>query len=360
MKEVKRVLIDVGHPAQVHQFKNLYKNLTSRGIDVLIVAKDKEMSEYLLKTYNINYLIIDKTKKGIISKLINLPRVYFRMYKIIKMFNPDILLSRFSFQSSHLAFLLNIPHIGFTDTEHVNFSDKLTVGFVDVKITANSYSKNLGKNHFRYNGNIELFYLHPDRFSPDITIKKELGLRTNEKYAIVRFVSWDAHHDIGEKGMSKEIKIELIRELDKKVKVFITSENDLPEEFKKYQIKIKPDRIHHALAFADVYVGEGGTMASEAACLGVPSIYINSLDAGVFQEEEEYGLLYSFRNLNGVIDKVKEIIQNPDCTSNHKLKLSKFLSNKIDVTSFIFWFIENYPNSKEIMRNNPDYQLKFK
>ena len=38
----------------------------------------------------------------------------------------------------------------------------------------------------------------------------------------------------------------------------------------------------------------------------------------------------------------------------------KMLSDKIDVTAFYTWFIENYPESAKIMKQNPDYQLKFK
>jgi hypothetical protein len=36
------------------------------------------------------------------------------------------------------------------------------------------------------------------------------------------------------------------------------------------------------------------------------------------------------------------------------------LNEKIDVTSFLTWFIENYPESEKIMKDNPDYQLNFK
>jgi hypothetical protein len=36
------------------------------------------------------------------------------------------------------------------------------------------------------------------------------------------------------------------------------------------------------------------------------------------------------------------------------------LKEKIDVTAFLVWFIENYPESVRIMREDPDYQEKFK
>ena len=35
------------------------------------------------------------------------------------------------------------------------------------------------------------------------------------------------------------------------------------------------------------------------------------------------------------------------------------LAEKIDVTSFLVWFTENYPKSKQTMKINPEYQLKF-
>lgn len=359
MTSIKKVLIEIGHPGQVHQFKYLYKELTNNGIEVLVVSKSKEVSVFLLKVYNLKYKIIDKTKKGLIRKLFNLPSVYFKMYKIIKSFKPDIILSRFSFQSSHLAKICGIPHIGFTDTEHVILSDKLTVPFVNVKITANSYTKDLGKNHFRYDGNIELFYLHPDRFKADALIIQELGLRENEKFAIVRFVSWNAHHDIGQKGFSLNYKYELINELSKYSRVYITSEAPLPEELLKYQIKISPEKMHSALYYASLYIGEGGTMASEAACLGTPSIYVNSLDAGVFRDEVKYKLLYSYRNTQGLIENVKQLLGDKDLENSHIVRRKKMLKDKIDVTEFLVWFIENYPKSVNVMKENPDYQLNF-
>ena len=38
----------------------------------------------------------------------------------------------------------------------------------------------------------------------------------------------------------------------------------------------------------------------------------------------------------------------------------KMLSGKIDVTAFMVWFIENYPNSVKVMKENSDYQIRFK
>ncbi len=41
-------------------------------------------------------------------------------------------------------------------------------------------------------------------------------------------------------------------------------------------------------------------------------------------------------------------------------KGKKMLADKIDVTAFMVWFVEDFPESFKIMKSDPDYQLRFK
>ena len=87
-------------------------------------------------------------------------------------------------------------------------------------------------------------------------------------------------------------------------------------------------------------------MASEAAFLGTPSIFISSLAGtmGNFIElEESYDLLYSYTDDNAAQGKAMEILQNPHCKEISKTKRERLLKDKIDVTAFIIQFIESYP-----------------
>jgi predicted glycosyltransferase len=306
---LKKLLIDIGHPAQVHQFKYLYQELTNKGIDVLFSTKDKDIALYLLNSYHLPYRNLGRPKKGLIRKILFIPISCYRFFKIVRIFKPDIVLSRFSFHSSWVSFVLRIKHIGFTDTEHVGLADALTVPLVNVKLTAYSYQKKLGKNHLRYSGSIELFYLHQKRFTPNPNVLDLLGIKKNEKYVIIRFIAWTAHHDIGEKGLSLEMKKELINVLSKHAKVFISSENELPDDLEKYRIAIPYEFIHDAVYYSFLYVGEGASMASEAAILGVPAIYINSLTGGIIDEEEKAGILFRFTDGNAAIQKATQLIK---------------------------------------------------
>lgn len=356
----KRVLFDVGHPAQVHQFKYVHQELIARGWNSLFTAKEKEISTYLLEKYEIPFENLGLSRKGLASKVRYLPKTLWHFLKILDEFKPDIVISRFSPHASWGAFLKNIPHIGLTDTEHVGLLDKLTVPFVDVKLTAKSYWKDIGKNHFRYSGNIELFYLHPHRFQPQRSFVDEYLNGQDNKNVIVRFVSWNAHHDVGKTGLTVKQKMELVNALSPFARIFITSEASLPPELEKFKISIPPEKIHHFLSSCSLYIGEGGTMASESACLGIPAIYVNSLDAGVFHDEAKHGLLYHIQDVDQVIEKSLLILNDSQSLKKFASLRDKYLADKIDITAFLVWFIEQYPDSVQVMRENPQFQYRFK
>ena len=174
-KKGKKILFDVGHPAQVHHFKNLYWILERRGWECLFVAKDKDITLQLLDEYRLNYCILSKNRKGILKKIMGIPKDDYLFYRIVKKFRPNIILNRFSIHSGHISKLFRIPNIAFSDTEHASLLHKLTMPFIDVKFTGVSYETELGKNHLRYKASKELFYLHPSIYQPNYDNLSNLG-----------------------------------------------------------------------------------------------------------------------------------------------------------------------------------------
>ena len=92
-----------------------------------------------------------------------------------------------------------------------------------------------------------LAYLHPRYFKPDPSCLNIIGEDENSKFVLLRFVAWEAVHDVTKTGFSLEDKIRLVKALEKYAHVFITSETPLPPELASYQIKISPEKIHHIL-----------------------------------------------------------------------------------------------------------------
>jgi len=355
-----KVLVDIGHPAHIHYFKNCARILTEKGHHFLFVVRERDSTIELIESTGFDWVSRGKGKKGLINKLIGLSSIDYLMYKIAKGFRPDILLSFSSPYAAHVSKLIGKPHIAFDDTEHAKFEHWMCRPFTDVVLSPSCYNAKLWKNQMLFNSFMELFYLHPKYFQPEKRVLDSIGVKEGERYCILRFISWEANHDVGQYGLSYEEKVQLVKVLSKKCKVFISSEVELNEDLKSYQLKIHPKDLHHLLYYASLYIGEGGTTASEAAVLGTPAIYINTLEAGLFDEEQERGLLYHPKNLEGIVECATEILDNDHSERIYNERRQKLLSEKIDPTAFLVWFLENYPESKTIIKNNPDYQYRFK
>src|SRR5690606_37665377 len=95
--------------------------------------------------------------------------------------------------------------------------------------------------------------------------------------------------------------------LTERGKVLISSESQLPTDLKRFAIKGPIHHIHHLLAFADLYVGESATMASEAAVLGTPAVYVADASRGYLNDLERFGLVTTFDSsgVDEVIDLVR-------------------------------------------------------
>ena len=83
---------------------------------------------------------------------------------------------------------------------------------------------------------MENTYLHPNYFKPSIKILKKLGLSFGERYVVLRLVSWNASHDIGQKGFSSKTLINLVDEIKNHAKVFISAENKIPNVLKNISL----------------------------------------------------------------------------------------------------------------------------
>lgn len=341
-----RVLIDIGHPADVHLFKNMAWNLIKHGHEVKFTAREKEIVVDLLDAYGFDYIMLGKIKGSLVNKLYRVLLYELKLLRLALKFKPDIFVGMVQPAAAHVSKVLRRPLIAFEDTESATLVHQVGLPFVDAVVTSTSFRKNLGKKQVRYNGYHELAYLHPNYFKPLPSILDELGLSENDKFIVVRFVSWEALHDRGQHGFTD--RKTAIEELQDFGKVFITSEDKLENDLEEYRITVPPQHIHSLLYYASLYIGEGATMATEAAMLGTPSIYVSTLFETIAHYKEldkEYGLLYSFRNQEAALEKSAEILSQDNIKEQWKVRREKMLQDKIDVTQFMTDFVENYPQS---------------
>lgn len=354
-----RILIDIGHPAHLHLFKNLAFELQRKGHQFLFTCRDKEVILDLLNHYGFDFISFDRTKHGLINKLTGLLQFNRKMWQVARAFKADLFISHNSPYAAQVAWLMGKPHIALEDTGNRE-QTMLANPFNATVLTSTSLSRKYGHKQIRYDGYHELAYLHPKRFNPDGSVLKQLGVGDDEKYIIVRHIVWSATHDVGQQGLNLEKNPHIIYELAKHARVFITSEGNLPPLLESFRIRIPPHRIHDALAFAALVISEGGTIASEAAMLGTPVIHVSSIKAAVIEDQKEYGLMFNGTTGADVLEKALHILSDSSVKQRLQKLRRQMLAEKIDLTAFLVWFVENYPESFKVMKENPEYQDRFK
>lgn len=341
------VLIDIGHPGHVHLFKNFAHIFSGKGHKVLFTVREKEHEIELLNFEKLPFVRTGRHYSSGFGKIAGLIIINLKILFISLRFKPDLFLSHGSVYTLLSAFMIRKPNIAFEDSGNYE-QVRLYLPFTKAVLTSTSFPYRYGNKQVFYNGYHELAYLHPDYFTPDPGVVKELGLTDGERYFIIRFVAWKASHDRKNSGLTTEQKGEIVRYLSTQGRVFISSESPLPSEFEMYRFPLKPERLHHALAFASLSVGEGATMASESAVLGTAAVYVNTIKRGYLEEQEkEYGLISCFSGFEGVMDKIKILLEDPDLKSETKEKSVRLIENKCDVTLFLIGFIEEWPESFE-------------
>lgn len=348
-----RILVDIGHPAHVHYFKNVIRNLEEDGHNVKITARDKDVTLKLLDAYGFDYEVVGSTASSLTGKAYNVLKSDYTLFRVAKEFKPDIFLSFGSPYAAHVSKLMRRPHIAFSDTEPASLVIWLTFPFTDVICTPSCYRRRLNnKRHVRFDGYFELAYLHPKYFKPDASVLDHLGLSKDDEFIILRLISWDAYHDVNLRGFKKEI--EFIKILEEYGHVFITSERRLTGELDRYRLRIPPEKIHSLLHYARLYVGEGGTMAAEAAVLGTPSIHVEATSSGIATGElsgnflelrDKYGLLHFYPDQDQALEKAISILEDKNSKREWRRRRERMLKDKIDVTAWMTDFIERYPES---------------
>jgi len=345
-----KLLFKINTPGAVHTWRDVIRTLEDKGHEVTILARDYGGTVELLDKYGFRFRPLNAIK----SKYLKIFEIVLHIregWKLSNEFKPDIIMG-FGVDAALVGALCRKPSIVFTDSEPLPVQHFLNRLLATAILTPSCFRKDLGKKQVRLAGYKECAYLHPNYFQPDSSIYDELGISATEKYVVLRFNAFDAFHDIGKQGFSLADKYCLVRELEKRCRVFISAEGSLPQDLECYKLPILYERIHHALYFAQLVVADTQTLTTEAAVLGTPSIRCNNFvgtnDMGILIElEQKYDLIYCFRDSQKAIQKAVELASRPDLKQEWAIKRQRLLADKIDVTQFMVWFIENYPHSFE-------------
>jgi hypothetical protein len=344
-----KILVDLTHPAHVHFFKNAIHEWEKQGHELYIASRKKDVAIALIEHYGFSHHLLGRArKKGVIGFAVEFFSRLVHLFREVLLFRPDVMVAVGGAWIAPVGWVLRIPSVVFYGTEIATLNNTYVYPLADAVCTPTSYWNSAGKRHFRYKGNHELAYLQPARFIPDQSIVRKLGLSVDEPYIIVRTVAWDAHHDVGCGGFRDPVG--LVRALENFGRVLITSEGALHPALEPNRIRIPPQHIHHVMAFARLFVGESSTMASESAMLGVPAILVSSTRRGFTDEEEKYGLVFTYDKMataqEQALAKARELLSLPDLKETWHARLATYLGECVDVTRWIVDFVSRYDKGK--------------
>ena len=349
--ENMRVQIGIGHPAHVHFYKNFIQEMKHRGHECSLVARDKEVTIYLLNHLGLEYDLFARHKKSLSGKFLEIPVNDYIFYKRYKKSGSDLFTGINDYCSAHLGWLTRKPSLIFTDTEGVKFGDLSTFPFATRICTPSAFLQDLGRKQVRYNGYHELAYLHPKYFTPDPGIFDDLGISRQDKFIVVRFISWAASHDIRLKGIEKASVMGFIRKLEEYGRVYVSSEGAPLPDLKPYLMSVPPEKLHSLLHYASLYIGEGGTMAAEAAILGTPSIHVEadakgrptgSFCGNFIELRNKYGLLSYYPDQGQALEQACAILETSGSKQEWARRREKLLADKIDVTAWMVEYVEQF------------------
>ena len=354
----------MGHPAHYHLFKNVIQKLQEKGHRIHILIKKKDILENLLQSSELKYEnILPKGRKD--SKLGLLIGILQRSFQILtfSMFKRFDLFIGTSVDLPLIGKLLNIPVINVNedDASAVPLYAKLAYPFSSIILSPESCCNDKWEHKsIKYQGYHELAYLHPNHFIPQKKVVEKYFF-TEAPFFIIRLAQLTAHHDSGVQGINKQFAEALIKELIPYGNVYISSERTIEPEFEQYRIPVDPMDMHHVLAFAKLYIGDSQTMAAESGVLGTPFIRINDFVGriGYLKEmEETFQLGYGVRpkDKEKIFDILNYLLTLPDIKIEFQKRRKRMLLEKIDVAEFMIWFIENYPKSIDLMKDDPKYK----
>ena len=359
----------LNHPAHYHLFKYTIRDLKHHGHECDIFIRPKDVLSKLLDRDEINYIIIAdsiRNKKGIhFQSISGLIKKDFELTKYIKKRKPDLMIGT-DWAITILGRIFDIPSIVFNEDDTIATPEnKIFYPLAKNLVIPDCCDKGLWKNkRISYAGYHELAYLHPKRFNFDYEIIKK-HLNNNKPYILVRLVKLTASHDKGKKGLGFQLLDTIIEKYKEQFLILISFEDEINTRYADYGFIFDPSLMHHFLAGAHLVIGDSQTMIAEAAVLGTPSIIFNDFVGKLsYLEDLEhvYDLTYGFKSneKERFLLKIDELLITNDLKNRWQIKLRNMFKDKIDVTSFFTWLIENYPNSFRTIRENPDYQYKFK
>jgi hypothetical protein len=314
-----KIWIDLDNSPHVPFFKPIMGELTKKGFQILLTARDCAQTCKLADRNGLRYERIGRHfGKNKIIKVLGLLGRVLQLIPFALREKPVLALSHGSRAQIALSWLLGIPSVMIFDYEFVQLVKPTWV--ILPEVVPAEMIKFDQRRIFKYPGIKEDVYV--PTFSPDPSILEELGIDGKDLIITVRPPATEAHYFKPESEVLFKAVIEHFGQMDG-VRMILLPRNrnqeisirkNWPELTSKGNIII-PDHVVDGLNLiwhSDFVISGGGTMNREAAALGVPvySIFRGKIGA-VDRYLAKEGKLILLENLGDIEKKISSVKRVP-------------------------------------------------
>ena len=299
-----RVWIDLANSPHVTLFGRVAEDLTDRGWEVRLTARDHAQTVALARRRWPGVEVIGgRSPAGRVGKAIALAGRARALHAYARREQPDVALSHGSYAQVVAARAARVPTVTMMDYEHQP-ANHLSFRLANRVIVPTTFPKDALKRFgaaackvVRYPGFKEELYLAG--FEPDTGVLRQLGIERDRVLVVLRPAPEGALYH---RGFNERFDglLEAALATDGVEVVLLPRTNEQAERYgrlERLRVATSPVDAPSLLACADVSIGAGGTMNRESAILGTPTytVFAGPL-AAVDRELIRSGRLYDLRD----------------------------------------------------------------
>jgi len=333
-----KIVIDLGHPAQLNFYKNAIYELSKKNkVYITYINRGrlpKIVNKELKGIKNCRLIKIGNHRGNLLSVLVEanalrLIALFFRMIRI----KPDIVISN-GYQAGIYPKIFNIPSIHFNDD--LNRS-KLVINLIKFFSRDIYFPFYSDKRIKPFKALKEWSYLSPGYFTPDISVLNTYGLK-EKGYVFIREVITGTLNYMGQKGRLIE---SVADQFPENVCVLLsledkTRQKNYPSNWIVLEEPIQD--IHSLIYYSKLVISSGDSIAREGAQLGVPSIYcgVRKMLANQVLIDKNLLVQVNVKNIPSIVKENDELTTTSVELEKKQIEIRENLNNEWDdITSFI-------------------------
>src|SRR5690554_3169149 len=338
---MKKILIDIKHPAQLNLFKGLAKNLKGQGWQVTVCYLNRGKLPAIIKREYEGFELIPVGSSHGTKWSIFWDGNIKRTQVFIELINKNKFNICVAASSAPLALacqLTRTPIIQFYDDPERKRINQVNA-LLSNKLFFPPIIDDKGKIGI-FNCLKEWRYLSPKRFNPDPAALTKYGLKPYE-YVFVREVS---NKSFNYYNQADAIVCSFAKDISTEIPVLLSLEDkSIQDQFPTPWIQLKEpvEDIHSLIYYSKLMISSGDSMAREGAMLGVPSIYCGVREMKANQLLMEKGKLFHLPG-DSAVEQINDVITAPFNSEYQHTFREKLLNEWDDMQDFMTTKINQY------------------